>query len=53
VRSWKENFSPQADEALVIGVREPDEYAVTLTQRVPQGARGFSGGFTLYTRDLD
>ena len=37
----------------MIGVREPDEYAVTLTQRVPQGAPGFSGDFTLYTRDLD
>jgi hypothetical protein len=54
VRSWKENFAARSDEALVVGVPEPGDYRVTLTQRVLRGSGvGYAGSFTLYTRDLD
>jgi len=54
VRSWKENFAPLDDDALSIGVPEPGEYAVTLSQRLrPSKGSGYSGTFTLYTRVLD
>ena len=54
VSSWKENFAPRSEDALVIGVPESGEYHVTLTQLVPRGAGvGYAGSFTLYTRDLD
>jgi len=53
VRSWKENFAPQSDAALVLRLG-PDYYLVTLTQRLPRGARaGYSGTFKLYTQNLN
>jgi hypothetical protein len=54
VRSWKENFSAESDEALSLNVPEFGEYRVTLVQRLTSGAStGYSGDFTLYTRDID
>ena len=53
VRSWKENFAAQSDAAFMLS-REPDYYRVTLTQRLPRGARaGYAGTFTLYSENLD
>ena len=54
VRSWKNGFAPLADDALSVGVPEPGEYAVTLSQRLgPKAGNGYAGTFTLYTRVLD
>ena len=54
VRSWKESFDPRSEEALSIGVSEQGEYHFTLIQRLPHDSRvGFTGSFTLYTRDYD
>ena len=54
VRSWKDNFAPIADDALSVGVPEPGEYHVTLSQRLrPSEGSGYAGTFTLYTRVLD
>jgi hypothetical protein len=53
VRSWTEDFALHSDAALVLRPA-PDHYRVTLTQRLPRGARdGYSGTFTLYMQDLD
>jgi hypothetical protein len=54
VRSWKENFAPQSNAALVLPTLEPDNYRVTLTQRLSRGASAaYAGTFTLYTQKLD
>ncbi len=53
VRSWKDSFAPRSDDALTLGVIEPGESHITLTQRVPRGAAGYAGSFTLYTRDYE
>jgi len=53
VRSWKENFAPQSNAALALTL-EPDNYRVTLTQRLSRGASAdYAGTFTLYTQKLD
>jgi hypothetical protein len=53
-RSWKDGFAPLDDDALSVGIPEPGEYAVTLSQRLrPKAGSGYTGTFTLYTRVLD
>ena len=54
VRSWRDDFAPLADDALSIGLPEPGEYHVTLSQRLrPRAGSGYSGSFTLFTQVLD
>ena len=53
-RSWRDGFAPLDDDAVSVGVPEPGEYAVTLSQRLrPKAGSGYTGTFTLYTRRLD
>jgi hypothetical protein len=52
-RSWSQGFSTRDDRGLVIGGLEPDEWHLTLAQRIPHGAVGYSGTFTVYTEKFD
>lgn len=50
VRSWSGGFSRRDDAALMIDVREPGEYRVTLSQRFRRGQEsGFGGTYTMFT----
>ena len=54
LRSWKDDFALHDEEALSVGIPEPGEYAVTLSQRLrPSDGSGYTGTFTLYTRVFD
>ena len=53
IRSWAQGFSTRADYGLYIGDFEPGEARLTLTQRIPRGAVGYSGAFTVYTQKFD
>lgn len=52
-RSWVQGFSTRDDQGLYIGDLEPGEWRLTLEQRIPRGAFGYSGAFTVYTQKLD
>jgi hypothetical protein len=50
VRSWSGGFSRRNDAALMIGVREPGEYRITLSQQFRPGQEsGFGGTYALFT----
>ena len=54
LRSWRDAFALQDEDALSVGIPEPGEYAVTLSQQLrPSDGSGYTGTFTLYTRVFD
>ena len=54
LRSWRDAFALHDEDALSVGIPEPGEYAVTLSQRLrPSDGSGYAGTFTLYTRVFD